>query len=120
MLVRDGKGFGGGLMTKAMGLERPLFPAPEAGFTVITVATPGFATIAEGTTAVMEFPVTAPVLSVGTVVTKFLPFHCTTVFATKPKPVTVSVKSAHVIVVVGTQAPICAGERKDSEAPVLF
>src|SRR2546421_2729066 len=51
MPVSPGKGFGGGLMMKAMGLERPLFPAPEAGFGGMTVTTPGLATSAAGTVA---------------------------------------------------------------------
>src|SRR5947208_15795615 len=44
MVVRLGSGFGGGLVMKAMGLERPLFPAAEVVFTVVMVATPGFVT----------------------------------------------------------------------------
>src|SRR6202140_4170086 len=51
MLVRPGSGFGGGLMMKAMGLERPFWPAPEAGLRVMIVATPGFATSGAGTGA---------------------------------------------------------------------
>ena len=113
MLVRLGSGFGGGLMMKAMGLERPLFPAPEAGLRVMMVATPGFATNAAGTVAVTVFPRAAPVLSVGTVVARGLPFHCTTVFRTKPAPWMVSVKSP-------LPALICEGDRNDNAAPVLF
>src|SRR5438309_10456808 len=52
ILVSPGKGFGGGLMMKARGLERPLFPTPEAGVTVMTVAAPGSAISARGTVAV--------------------------------------------------------------------
>ena len=113
MVVRLGSGFRGGLMMKAMGLERPLFPAPEAGLRVMMVATPGFATSAAGTVAVTVFPRAAPVLSVGTFVARGLPFHCTTVFRTKPEPWRVSVKSA-------LPALICEGDRNANAAPVLF
>src|SRR2546421_1744170 len=44
MLVRLGSGFGGGLMMKAMGLGRPLFPAPGAGLGGRLWAPPGFST----------------------------------------------------------------------------
>src|SRR6266849_9540060 len=54
MLVRLGSGFGGGLMMKAMGLERPLFPAPEAGLRGMIVATPALATSAAETVAVTD------------------------------------------------------------------
>src|SRR5260370_17260890 len=93
MLVRIGRALGGGLMMKAEGLESPLFPAPEAGLRVMMVATPGFATNAAGTVAVTVFPRAAPVLSVGTVVARGLPFHCTTVLRTKPEPWSVILKS---------------------------
>ena len=84
MFVSTGIGFGGGLMMKAMGLERPFWPAPDAGFKVIMVATPGLVTKAAGTVAVTMLPKAAPLLSTGTVVARGLPFHCTTVFRTKP------------------------------------
>src|SRR5467141_946028 len=116
-LVRLGCGFGGGLMMKAMGLERPLFPAPEAGFSVMIVATPGLAISAAGTTAV-SFKI-FPALSRVGVVLRELPFHCTTVFVTKPWPFTVRVKSQGVVG-VGTQTLVWAGERKEITAPVLF
>ena len=111
MLVSPGKGFGGGLMMKARGLERPLFPAPEAGLTVMTVATPGLAMSAAGTVAV-SFKMFPPLSSVGAVLRGF-PFHSTTVFVTNPPPFTVMTKSA-------PPALIWAGERKEIEAPVLF
>src|SRR2546425_11084478 len=44
MLVRLGSGFGGGLMMKAMGLEGPLFSAPEAGLRGVMVGTAGLVT----------------------------------------------------------------------------
>src|SRR5260370_33373210 len=113
MFVSTGIGFGGGLMMKAMGLERPFWPAPDAGFKVIMVATPGLVTKAAGTVAVTMFPRAAPVLSTGTVVARGLPFHCTTGFRTKPLPFTVIVKSA-------LPALIWEGERKETEAPVLL
>src|SRR5258707_1356640 len=81
------KGFGGGLMTKARGLERPLFPAPEAGLRVMTVATPGLAINAAGTVAV-SFKMFPALSSVGAVLRGF-PFHSTTVFVTNPPPFTV-------------------------------
>ena len=116
MPVRPGKGFGGGLITKAKGFESPLFPAPVAGFKVMMVATPDLAMSAAGTVAVTTFPSAAPVMSTGTVVVRVLPFHWTTVFRTKPLPFTVKVKSPQ----LALQALIWAGERKESAAPVLF
>src|SRR5712664_4246827 len=115
MPVRTGKGFAGGLMMRAMGLERPLFPAPVAGFRVMTVATPGLATSAAETVAVTES--TFPAVSVVTVVGMVVPFQCTTVFATKPLPITVNVKPVQV---EPLQALIWEGEREVIEAPVLF
>ncbi len=111
MLVSVGIGFGGGLMMKAMGLERPLFPVPEAGFKVLTVATPALATSAAETVAVTDS--TFPEEFVVTVVGMVVPFHCTTVFATKPLPLTVRTKSPLL-------ALIWEGEREKIEAPVLF
>ena len=41
---------GGALMVKTIiGFKKPVFPAPEKGFCVITVAVPGLATRAAGT-----------------------------------------------------------------------
>src|SRR6266481_9709983 len=54
MLVRVGIGFGGGLMMKPMGVERPLFVELVAGFRVMTVARPGLATSAAETVAVTD------------------------------------------------------------------
>src|SRR5258706_9836576 len=51
MLVRVGVGFGGGLIMKTMGLERPLFFALVAGFRGMMVGTPGFGTTAAETVA---------------------------------------------------------------------
>src|SRR5258708_25830121 len=56
MLVRVGIGFGGGLIMKTMGLERPLFVALVAGFRVMMVATPGLATRAAETVAATHRP----------------------------------------------------------------
>src|SRR6267154_1107650 len=64
----DGMGLAGLLTMKVMVLERPVFPAPEAGLTVRTVATPGLAMSAAGTTALTLLPRAAPVLSTATVV----------------------------------------------------
>src|ERR1700731_3115400 len=100
-LGRGGSGFGGGLMVKGAGLR------------VVIVAPPGFATKAAGTAAVTVFPRAAPVLSVGPVVTRGLPFHCTTVFRTKPAPWMVSVKSPWPALTRG-------GDRNANKAPVLF
>src|SRR5260370_17007957 len=91
MLVSVGIGLGGGLMMKGRGLERPLLPVPEAGFKVLTVATPGLATSAAETVAVTDS--TLPEEFVVTFVGMVVPFHCTTVFATKPPPLTVRTKS---------------------------
>src|SRR6266404_1338556 len=56
ILPRTGSGFGGGLMTSATGLERPLRPAPVAGLNAMMVARPDFVTKAAGTFALMLFP----------------------------------------------------------------
>jgi hypothetical protein len=60
-------------MMKATGLERPLSWEPEWGLTVLTVALPGVAVSAAGTTAV-RFKMLL-LASVTTVVARFLPFH---------------------------------------------
>jgi hypothetical protein len=111
--LNTGTGFAGGLMTKEMVLERPLFPAPVAGLSVLTVAIPVVATNAAGIVAVTMFPSTVPALLVGTVVVRVFPFHCTTVFATKVPPFTVSVKSP-------LPALMTEGESDMMVAPVLF
>jgi hypothetical protein len=111
--LNTGTGFAGGLMTNEMVLESPLFPAPDAGLIVLTVAIPGVATSAAGTVAVTTFPSTFPALSVGTTVLRFFPFHCTTVFATKVPPLTVNIKS-------GLPALCTEGESDMIVAPVLF
>ena len=111
--LKTGGRFGGGLMVKKRELEKPLLPVPDAGLRVYTLATPGLATKAAGTVAVTRFPRAAPVLSTATVVARGLPFHCTTVFSTKPPPWMESVKSP-------LPALICEGERKETKAPVLF
>src|SRR5260370_41800853 len=111
MLVMLGVGFAGGLMMKAMGLDRPLLPVPVAGFRVITVALPGLATRAAAKVAVNE--VTFPALLVVAVVGRVFPFHWTSRFATKPPAFTVSVKSWR-------PAPICEGARKNKRRPALF
>src|SRR2546425_3644516 len=91
MLVMFGVGFAGGLMMKAMGLDRPLLPVPVAGFRVITVALPGLATRAAATVAVNQGTVSAlPVVTVGGM---GLPFPWATVFAPKAPPFTVHGKT---------------------------
>src|SRR2546425_12883163 len=60
MLVMFGVGFAGGLMMKAMGLDRPLLPVPVAGVRGITVALPGLATRAAATVAGYQGPVSTP------------------------------------------------------------
>src|SRR6267142_264398 len=114
MLVRTGSGFGDGLMTIATGLERPLRPAPVAGLNVMMVATPGFATRAGGTFAVMMLPRIFPALSVGSVDSRVFPFHWTTVPFLKMPPFTVSVKS------LVWPALMTEGEIERMVAPVLF
>src|SRR5882724_1435518 len=113
ILVRTGSGFGGEFMTNAIGLERPLVPAPLAGLNVMIVARPDFATKAAGTFAVMMLPRIFPALSVGSVDSRVLPFHCTTVPFTKMPPFAVSTKS-------GPPALITEGEIDRMVAPVLF
>src|SRR6266849_2926394 len=114
ILVRTGSGFGGGLMTNATGLERPLVPARVVGLSVMMVASPGFATKALGTVAVAILPSMFPALSVGRVVTRVWPFHWTTVPFTKVPPFTVSVKS------FTWPALMTEGEIDRIVAPVLF
>src|SRR5580693_8215064 len=111
LLVNVGGGFGGGLMMKLIGLERPFCPVPEAGFLVSTVAMPGLATRAALTVAVTVN--TFPFASRVTVVGMMAPFHRTLVCGTKPMPVTNSVKPA-------LPALIWLGERKVTAAPVLL
>jgi hypothetical protein len=111
--LSTGTGFAGGLMTNEMVLDSPLFPAPDAGLIVLTVAIPGVATSAAGTVAVTTFPNTFPALSVGTTVLRFFPFHCTSVCATNVPPLTVNMKSA-------LPALCTIGERDMIVAPVLF
>jgi len=64
--VTEGTGLGGLLMMKAIELESPLFPVPEAGLRVLTNAVPALAMSDADTVAVI--PVTAPELSVLTCV----------------------------------------------------
>ena len=73
--LNTGVGFGGGLITKEIVLESPLFPAPDAGLSVLMVAIPGVATKFAGITAVTRFPSMFPELSVGTTVLSVFPFH---------------------------------------------
>ena len=82
------------------------------------LATPGFANKAAGTTAVAMLPNMFPALSVGSVVARVCPFHCTTVLATKVPPLMVIVRSAQGTV-VGTQALMAEGEMDVIEAPVF-
>src|SRR5260370_10820186 len=74
-LVSVGIGFGGGLMMKAMGLERPLFPVPEAGFKVLTVATPALANSAAETVSDTRRPL--PRERLGRCGGSGCPFPCT-------------------------------------------
>src|SRR5258708_11663136 len=64
-LVSVGIGFGGGLMMKAMGLERPLFSLPEAGFKMVAVGTPTLATSAAPTKAGTHNNLSGEVVGVG-------------------------------------------------------
>jgi hypothetical protein len=65
-----GKGFPGGLMMKATGLDSPLVPAPECGLRVFTNAVPGLVTSDAGTVAVARLPKMLPALSVANVVAR--------------------------------------------------
>src|SRR6195256_1769541 len=109
--VNVGIGLGGGLITKVTGFDSPLLPAPENGFCVITVAVPGLATNAAGTTDV-TLSTTVLVESRVTVVFSFVPFQVTYVCATNPRPLTVRVKS-------WLPAPMFEGDKNDINAPVL-
>src|SRR5229473_139956 len=97
------------------GFERPLLPAPLAGLRVRTLALPGLANNVGETVAVTvrTFPLLSRVTTVGMV----FPFHWTTVFATKPVPITFSVMEAQL---AALQALVWAGEREEIKAPVLF
>jgi hypothetical protein len=106
-----GSGLPGGLMMNASGFESPLVPAPEWGCSVLTNAVPGFASSDAGTVAEMLPPTTLPLTSVCTCVAMVLPFHCTTVLATNPLPVTVSVNC-------WLPAVAFAGESEEMDAPV--
>jgi hypothetical protein len=78
-------------MMNATGFESPFVPAPECGLSVFTDALPGFVTSEAGTVAVADVPRTLPPLSVSNFVARVCPFHCITVLATNPEPVTVNV-----------------------------
>src|SRR5690348_3613265 len=106
-----GNGFPGGLMINATGFESPLVPAPECGLRVFTNAVPGLATSDAGTVAVARLPKMLPAVSVAKVVARVWPFHCTTVLATKPAPLTVNVKSE-------LPALIVEGDRERMVPPV--
>ena len=103
-----GNGFAAGLTTKVSVLERPLVPVPECGLSVLMKALPGFAMSAAATVAVM-------VVALTNVEGIVLPFHWTTVLATKPPLllVTVRVKSL-------PPATAAEGEIKLMGAPVGF
>jgi hypothetical protein len=103
-----GTGFPAGLMRNATEFESPLVPAPECGLSVFTNAVPDLATSDAGTVAV---PRTLPLLSVSNVVVSVCPFHCTTVLATNPLPLTVSVNC-------GLPAVTLAGESEVMVPPV--
>ncbi len=107
-----GVGFGGLLMMKVTVFDRPLVPAPENGFCVLTVASPGLAIRDPGIVAETMEPSTLPAESFATVVGNFLPFHSMNVCATNPAPLIVSVKSP-------LPAGILDGDKKEIEAPVL-
>lgn len=106
----SGRGFGGGLITNAMGLERPLFPLPECGLKVLTLARPGLLTSDAGTAAVKDRML--ELASNTGVVTRLLPFHWTTVLVMNPEPNRVMVKFAE-------PAPTFEGDKEMSLAPVL-
>jgi hypothetical protein len=91
--------------------ESPLVPAPECGLSVLTNAVPALATSDAGTEALALVPSTLPLLSVGNVVVRVCPFHCTTVLATNPLPLTVSVNC-------GLPAVTLAGESEVIVPPV--
>jgi hypothetical protein len=104
-----GSGFPGGVTMNASGFESPLVPAPECGLNVLTNDVPCLATRDAGTSAVI--PVTFPLVSVTTWVVSVCPFHCTTVLATNPPPMTVKVKP-------GLPAGTLLGESEVMVAPV--
>jgi hypothetical protein len=111
MELSVGSGLGGALIVKTIGFESPLFPAPEKGLCVITVAVPGFATRAAGTEA--EMLMMLLLASRFSVVASFFPFQVTYVCVTNPEPDTVISK-------VGLPALMFEGDRNVMEAPVLF
>jgi hypothetical protein len=111
MAVSVGTGLGGGLIMNVTGLDSPLFPAPENGFCVITVAVPGLATSAAVTVAV-TLTTCVPVESKVTMVLSFWPFHVTYVCFTKFPPLTVKMKST-------LPALMFEGDKNDIVAPVF-
>src|SRR6266478_8429862 len=104
MELRTGRGFAGGLMMKARVFERPLFWLPECGLKVLTLAVPGLAISAAGTTA-LRFMTLLLASRVG-VVARLLPFHWATVLVTKGPPKRVIVRSEQLL----PQAPTMEGE----------
>jgi hypothetical protein len=104
-----GKGFGCGLMMNTMVFERPLSVVPECGFNVLTRAVPT-AVMSDLSTVAVNVR-TLLLASVVTVVGIVLPFHCTTVFATKPAP-------KRFIMKVSPPALAFEGDRELSLAPV--
>ena len=114
MELRTGKGFGGGLMMKARVFDRPLFPLPECELNVLTLAVPGMAISAAGTTA-LRFTTLLLASRVG-VVARFLPFHWATVVVSKGLPNSVIVRSEQLV----PQALTMEGEIAVRLAPVLL
>ena len=113
MELRTGRGLGGGLMMKARVFDRPLFPLPECELNVLTLAVPGMAISAAGTTA-LRFTTLLLASRVG-VVARFLPFHWAIVVVSKGLPNRVMVRSLP----FGPSALMLAGEMAVRLAPVL-
>ena len=111
--VRTGTGFAGTVTMNAIVLERPLSCLLVAGLSVLTKCRPGVAISAGGTLAVTF--VALLFASTVTLVSRFLPSHCTTVFGTKPFPITVSIRSG----LPAAAAGVFAGEREINNAPVF-
>ncbi len=108
-----GCGFAATVTMNAIVLESPLSCLLVAGLSVLTKCRPGVEISAGGTLAITF--VALLFTSTVTLVSRFLPSHCTTVFGTKPFPITVSIRSG----LPAATAGVFAGEREINNAPVF-
>jgi hypothetical protein len=95
-------------MTNVRVFDKPLFPAPEKGFRVLTKAVPGLVSSEAETVAVT-------VVALTYVEGMVFPSHWTTVFVTKPAVGLVTVRVISLLPALAVE-----GARKEMEAPVGF